>query len=489
MRQITIVGMGPGSHTHLTMEAYTCLTSGDCIYLRTSNHPVVRYLVEQGMRFKSFDGFYETAETFEETYQSIANAIIDQAQREAVVYAVPGNPFVAEKTVKLIMDAAKELNIPVKVMHGVSFIDAIVTALAYDPVYGWDIRDALSIAIEDIQPRKDQLWIQVYSAQIASDLKLKLMMAYDDNTEVIIIQGAGIPGIERIQTRQLYELDHDASLFNHLTSVFVPKPAVRKYDIFDLLSIMKTLRSENGCPWDKEQSHESLTPYLIEEAYEVKHAVDHEDDEALADELGDVLLQVVFHATIAQEDGYFEWTDILRAICEKMIRRHPHVFSDAVANTSEQVLKNWQEIKDSEKKHQSVADSMKGVATSLPSLLRSVKVQKKASEVGFDWKHPEDALDKIIEEVNELKAAIIAGDIVAIKEELGDVLLIVSNVSKLLAIDPEQCLNDALSKFIRRFKYVEDKMIMAGIALNPSNNEMMEQFWSESKKTLETIKK
>ena len=482
MHKITIVGMGPGSESFLTMEAYKILLGSDCVHLRTEHHPIVRTLKDQGMVYKSFDHLYEKSEKFDDVYQSISDSIFELCENNEVVYAVPGNPFVAEKTVSLILERAKVEDVEVGIVHGVSFIDAIITSMHYDPVVGVSILDALALDAVELQTGQDYLWIQVYNSTIASNLKLKLMESYEDDHVVTIIQAAGIPELERIVSKRLYEMDHEPELFDHLTSVFVKRPLNHKYGMGDLVRIMRTLRSEDGCPWDREQTHESLTPYLIEEAYEVRHAVMHEDDQSLVDELGDVLLQVVFHATIAEEDGYFELSDILSAICEKMIRRHPHVFGDVDVKNSEEVLANWQVIKDGEKSIKSISDSMESVTSSLPALLRSQKVQKKASDVGFDWKDTESSFDKVTEEISELKEAIKTGDIQLIKEEMGDILLIISNIAKNLGLDAELTLNDAIDKFIRRFRFVENKITSAGKLMNTDVVEDMERFWQDSKK-------
>jgi tetrapyrrole methylase family protein/MazG family protein len=479
MNKITVVGMGPGGINYLTMEAYNILTQSGIVYLRTERHPVVNELVAKGMKYESFDALYDAFETFDEVYESIANKVIEMAQIEPVIYAVPGNPFVAEKTVSLILERAASA---VEVVHGTSFIDAIVTALRYDPVYGFVILDALSIEREQVNTRKDHLFIQVYDQLSASMLKLKLMDVWHDDHMVTVIKAAGIPDEEVIESMPLYQLDHDSELFNHLTSVFVPHGKSVKHQMIELEEIMRTLRSDNGCPWDREQTHESLTPYLVEEAYEVRDAVLKGDDESLVDELGDVLLQVVFHATIAEENGYFELSDIIKAVCEKMIRRHPHVFGDVVVNGSEEVLINWQAIKDEEKSALSISERMKAVTRHLPSLIRSQKVQKKAAEVGFDWNHAMDAMEKIEEETMELKKAIISGDKISIEEELGDLLLIVSNVSRILNVDSELALMNAIEKFIDRFDYVEKKLEEEGISPNPLVRERMEDLWCTSKK-------
>jgi len=479
MNLITIVGMGPGGEAYLTLEAFRILTQSEIVYLRTDRHPVVEKLVNDGMKYKSFDTLYDQFDTFDEVYEAVAQEVIKLAEEKPVVFAVPGNPFVAEKSVALILERAKE---NIRIIHGTSFIDAIVTALRYDPVSGFVILDALSIDEERINARKDHLFIQVYDQMTASNLKLKLMETWDDRHLVTIVKGAGIPNEEIIVTLPLYELDHDASLFNHLTSLFVSAGEPIKHEIHELQEIMRLLRSEDGCPWDREQTRESLAPYLIEEAYEVRDAILNGDDESLVDELGDVLLQIVFHATIAEEDGYFDFGDIVKANCEKMIRRHPHVFGDVKVGNSEEVLVNWQAIKDDEKSLKRITDSMKSVTQSLPSLLRSQKVQKKAAEVGFDWPDAESAFEKIIEETDELKSAILNKDYDATREEIGDLLLIISNVARILKIDAELALGDAIEKFINRFAVVEEELEKDGLKPNPLILERMEQLWQVSKK-------
>ena len=476
---ITIVGMGPGGMAYLTMEAFEVLTRSNEVLLRTERHPIVPALVEKGMCYASYDSYYEQFESFEDVYEAIAKDIMEKAKLGDVVYAVPGNPFVAEKTVSNLLAAYDG---PIKIVHGTSFVDAIITTLKYDPVNGFVILDALNCEKERFNASKDHLFIQVYDQLTASMLKLKLMEVWGDVHEIVVVRGAGIPEHELVERVALSELDHHPDWFDHLTSVFVPGGAGIKHELHELEAIMRTLRSEDGCPWDREQTHESLTPYLIEEAYEVKEAVDNKDDASLVDELGDVLLQVVFHATMAEEDGYFEMSDIIDAVCSKMIRRHPHVFGDVQVKNSDDVLVNWQAIKDEEKKNKSIAESMKSVTTSLPGLIRAQKVQKKASDVGFDWENASQALAKIHEELSELEQAIENKDENHIAEEMGDLLLIVSNVARLLGLDAEQSLLDATQKFITRFEYVESELAKNSENPAPQLMERMEELWQESKK-------
>ena len=479
MNKITIVGMGPGGKEYLTIQAIEALTSSAVVYLRTDKHPVVEYLVEKGMHYVSFDSVYEAAETFDETYQVIADRVIELAKEDDVIYAVPGNPFVAEKTVELILQMHPETNI--KIVHGVSFIDAIITALKYDPVKGLEIVDGLKIEDEALNPKKDRLIIQVYNQIVASSVKLQLMTRYGDDHEVVIVNAAGIESLERIESVPLYELDRNPDRFNHLTSLFVPASLEAGYSFDDLQKIMVKLRSENGCPWDREQTHHSLTRYLVEEAYEVLDAVNSEDDEALIDELGDVLLQVVFHATIANEEGYFNMEDITDGICQKMIRRHPHVFGNVDVSGSDEVLINWQAIKAKEKQTEKIHEAMHAVSTSTPALIRSQKVQKIAANVGFDWQNVIDAIKKIDEELDELKVEIEAGDCVKLVEEMGDLLMIISNVARHLKIDAEIALAKATDKFIRRFKFVEEKLAENNEVPNSDLLDKMDNLWGQAK--------
>jgi len=484
MKKITIVGMGPGGDAYLTLEAYKVLTSGKKIYLRTDRHPVVSYLVENGMIYESYDSYYDEHETFDAVYEAISNDILNRAEMDEIIYAVPGNPFVAEKTVSLIIDklAAETLDQALQIIHGTSFIDAIVTALKYDPVNGFVILDALKVETEWINPRKDHLFIQVYDQMTASNLKLFLMRVWEDQHEVCIIRGAGIPSEEIIAKVPLCELDHHSEYFDHLTSVFVPMGHSVQHDLYELQEIIEVLRGENGCPWDREQTHVSLTNNLIEEAYEVKDAILKEDDESLVDELGDVLLQVVFHASIAEEEGYFGMSDVIKSICDKMIRRHPHVFGDVLVDNSDEVLVNWQAIKDEEKSLTSITSSMNSVTYSLPSLMRAQKIQKKAAAVGFDWDDAFQAIEKIHEELEEWTAAIRENDQEHIIEELGDLLLIIANVARLLNIDAEQSLMAAIEKFITRFSYVEENLKKMDLTPNILIRNEMNVLWLEAKK-------
>lgn len=248
-----------------------------------------------------------------------------------------------------------------------------------------------------------------------------------------------------------------------------------------LVEIMAKLRGEGGCPWDKAQTHESLKPFLIEEAYEVIDAIDLKNPEVLKEELGDLLLQIVFHSRIAEEEGSFNIYDVIESICEKMIRRHPHIFGGEKAETPEEVLKNWEDIKKEEKDFSSYAESMSELPEQLPALMKAYKVQEKAARVGFDWENVYGAFSKVQEELQEIQEVYKSEKSEKIKEEIGDLLFAVVNVARFLKVDPELALRDATKKFIRRFKYIEDEAKKQSKDLRKMSLEEMDILWEEGK--------
>ena len=266
-----------------------------------------------------------------------------------------------------------------------------------------------------------------------------------------------------------------------------------RYGIGDLLSIMELLRSEQGCPWDREQTHRSIRGNLIEETYEVVEAIDNEDAELLQEELGDVLLQVVFHAQMEKEAGSFDFDDVCDGICKKLILRHPHIFADGKAGTSQEVLRNWDAIKRAEKHRDTAADSLKSVPRPLPALMRSAKVQNRAAKVGFDYPDFAMAMGDLRSEVEELAEALEQGNGQAVEEELGDLLFSAVNVSRLKRMDPEQALTKSCDKFIRRFEQMEKLAAARGIQMEEASIQVLDSLWKEAKnteqKTLEVLKK
>lgn len=485
VRKITVIGIGPGGKQYLTLEAIEKIKEANTLYLRTERHPIVDYIKTLGIKIESFDNIYDTHENFQEVYDKIVDKLIGSSKDEDVLYAVPGSPFVAENTVQKLMGVCKETHdIQLEVIAGVSFIEAIINTLGKDPVNGLKIIDALQMDSQKPDADVDIIITQVYNRLVASDVKLNLMQYYDDEHEIIIIRAAGIDGEEKIVNVPLYELDRSECL-DHLTSIFVPKTGnnkIKKYKMDNLVSIMEKLRSKEGCPWDREQDHQTLKPYLIEESYEVLEALEEGDMDLLEEELGDLLLQIVFHSQIAGESGYFNLTDVISGICSKLINRHPHVFGELSVDTTEKVLINWEEIKREEKEEKSYTESLKRVPKQLPALMKSYKIQGKAAKVGFDWNSVDGAMEKVSEELQELVQALESGKKENMGEEIGDLLFAVVNVARFLEIRPELALNKTIEKFIRRFNYIEQSAKENNDNLHEMTLEEMDILWNLAKK-------
>lgn len=254
-----------------------------------------------------------------------------------------------------------------------------------------------------------------------------------------------------------------------------------KYDVGDLLDIMKILRDPDGCPWDREQTHRSIRRDLLEEAYEVADAIDCDDKEALCEELGDLLLQVAFHAQISRDNGEFTFDEVADGICKKLILRHPHVFGNVEAETTEQVLDNWDAIKKEEKHQESYTDTLTSVPRAFPALMRAAKVQKRAAKAGFDWDDLTGAAAKLPEELEEFSAALKSGSAEDIEEEFGDLLFSAVNVSRFLKIDPENALAKATDKFIGRFEKVEKICVDRGKDMKTMSLQELDGIWEEVK--------
>lgn len=479
---ITVVGLGPGSKNALTIGVLEVLKSSSNIYFRTEKHPNVEYLKSLGVKFETCDKFYEKYDNFDEIYKAIAEELIEiHEEKGDLVYAVPGHPLVAEKSVTNLLSLCEEKGIESKLMPSVSFIDAVIESLKLDPIEGVKIVDAFDIKEQIMDKRIGMVITQVYNKFIASETKLALCEYYKDDTDIIFVRAAGVEGLESIRTIKLYDLDRQEDI-DYLTSIYIPKKLDETKDFQDLLKVMDTLRGEDGCMWDLEQTHESLKKYLIEECYEVLEAIDEEDDEKLVEELGDVLLQVVFHCQIGKEDGYFNINDVVEGITNKMISRHPHIFSDVKVNSSEEVLENWDEIKKKEKSMETYTEELKHVPRCLPGLMRAEKVQRKAGKVGFDWNDVEPAMEKVLEELQEIKDVYKGGEMSRIQEEVGDLIFATVNIARLLDIDPEFAVNYTIDKFIKRFQFIEESGIRNGLDMKSMTLEEMDALWNEAKK-------
>ena len=473
---LTILGLGPGHPDDITRRAWQALEMAKAVYLRTREHPCVPALPIAS--FTSFDDVYDSSADFEHIYDTICERLLAAAQSGDVVYAVPGDPMVAESTVQRLLERGPERGVEVEIINGVSFIEPMLTALAIDAVDGLQIYDALEIAAmhhPPINPDRPALLAQVYNRAVASDLKLTLMNQYPDEFEVALIHDAGSDAVqtERIP---LYAIDRSEQI-RHLTALYVP--ALGHFSSFEAFQeIIAHLRAPEGCPWDREQTHLSLRRYLLEETHEVLEALDAEDMPALAEELGDLLLQIVLHTQIATEHGEFRMSDILGHVSQKMIRRHPHVWGDVNVNGAGEVVQNWEAIKQEEKGHPKRQSLLDEVPKDLPALFRALRLTEKAAKPGFDWATAADVLAKVHEELDEV---LTATDDRHREEEMGDLLFVVANWARKLGIDPESALRAANAKFERRFHYVEAQAEGQGKALKDFTLVQMDDWWREAK--------
>lgn len=457
MGQITIVGLGPGDFGLITLDTWDKITNTDKLILRTAIHPTVAELDKRNVVYTSCDEFYEQGASFDDVYNSIAQKLIEEAKNgHDVVYAVPGSPLVAERTVVIIRQKAKEADVKLNIMPGMSFMEVLYQRLNIDPIDGLTILDACDLENLPSEMPSALVITQVYNQHVASDTKLTLMENYPEDYPVTFIRNLSLPD-EEIREIPLYELDRQPHI-DHLTSLYIGKMPKNEqtFDLEPLEDVVKTLRSPGGCPWDIVQTHKSLRRNLIEEVYEVIEAIDLEDEKLLCEELGDLLMQIVVHARMAEEAKLFSMQDVIDGITEKLIRRHPHVFGDVDVKDAGEVLANWEAIKQAEKTERtSILD---GVPKDLPSLMVAYKLQHKAAKVGFDWPDIDPVWDKLEEELRELEEAIVDGQKEKIEEELGDVLFTIVNISRFLKIDPEVALAGTNRKFKRRFSYIEEKV-------------------------------
>ncbi|WP_129730927.1 nucleoside triphosphate pyrophosphohydrolase [Ectobacillus funiculus] len=478
---ITILGLGAGELEQLTLGVYRSIQRASHLYLRTKEHPVVKDLEEEGIAYTSFDDVYEAHDSFEQVYETIAETLLTKAKEQEIIYAVPGHPLVAERTVQLLLEKGQAAGIRVRVEGGQSFLDPLFASLQIDPIEGFQLVDATSFERGQLELRHHLVFCQVYDAFIASEVKLTLMEMLPDEYEVYIVTAAGT-SFESLKKVPLHELDHEAEL-NNLTSVYVP-PVKEKsvlYQQFDVLrSIIAELRGPNGCPWDKEQTNVSLKKYLIEEAYELLDAIDEEDDDHIVEELGDVLLQVLLHAQIGEDEGWFSIDDVIRTLSEKMVRRHPHVFGSVEATTADEVLANWEEIKNNEKDR--VKESvLSGIPKSLPQLLQAYELQKKAAKVGFDWDDVKPMIEKVSEEWNEFQQELGEMNEERMVSEFGDILFAFVNIARYYKINPEEAVHATNRKFLKRFSYIEMKTAEVNKDMKSCTLEELDALWEEAK--------
>lgn len=518
---ITVVGLGPAGPDLVTAGTLAAVSATPHRFVRTTHHPAVSVVGEA----TSFDDVYERAATLDEVYRTIADTLLAAARRHGrVLYAVPGSPMVAERTVELLVaasapagrvgdtvmvvaargatatagvgddggagvdavepaaldevdpDAALEVAVEVEVLPALSFVDLAWARLRVDPVaVGVRVVDGQRFAVEAAGERGPLLVAQCDRRSVLSDIKLSV--DGDPPQGVLVLQRLGLPD-EAVFEVAWTDLDREVEP-DHLTSLWLPElaaPVAAEMARFE--ELVATLRRE--CPWDREQTHASLGRHLIEETYETIEAIDGVDVEAgtgyehLEEELGDLLFQVFFHATLATEAGQFTVADVARGIHDKLRLRHPHVFADVEVEGSGDVMRNWEQIKKAEKGRESVMD---GIPAALPALLYASKVQKRGVNSGFAYASLDDAFADVDAELGEARDDPSA-------HEVGDLLFAATGVAQHLGIDPESALRGAADRFQARFRVVERLAAEEGIDLPAADAATLDRWWRAAKAEL-----
>jgi tetrapyrrole methylase family protein / MazG family protein len=481
---IVLLGLGPGEPRQLTLEAWQWLEQIPVVHVRTKQHPTVAGF-PAGLQVVSFDDLYETGERFEDVYAAIVERVLELGRQPGgVTYAVPGHPFIAEATGPEIARRAKEEGIPLRVIEGISFLEPTFTALGFDPFPHMLLVDALELAnlhTPHFPPDRPALIAQVYSRAVANDVKLTLNAVYPDTHPVRLVHGAGTDQ-QVVEDLALYEIDRSEHT-GLLTTLYLPALAPDT-SVEGFQEIIAHLRAPDGCPWDKEQTQQSLAPSLVEETYEAISALEEGDADGFREELGDILLILVLLSQIAYEDGDFAFADVVQGIHRKIVYRHPHVFGDTQVDGTKGVLKNWENLKAAERKAKGKdVEKPKGILDelpkALPALMQAQEYQDRAAHVGFDWPTIQGVLDKVMEEWQEVAEAPDADERA---KELGDLLFAVVNLVRWYKIDAETALRKASQRFKNRFGHIEQTAREQDRKLTELSLEEMESLWQAAKR-------
>ncbi|MCZ7528037.1 MAG: nucleoside triphosphate pyrophosphohydrolase [Acidimicrobiia bacterium] len=490
--RVVVVGLGPAGADLLLPVARAALERVPVRFARTARHPAVAELEAAGLAFEAFDDRYDAAERIEDVYGVIVDALVEAAGAEGeVAFAVPGNPAVAERTVALLAAEARAGRVELVVVPGLSFAELAWIRLGVDPTGGARVVDAHDLGIGGAGVSGPLLLVQCDSPHVLSEVKLTLLESLDPAVAVTVLQRLGLPD-ERVEVVPLVDVDRVVEP-DHLTALFVDTGELALApELARFVSLMERLRGPGGCPWDAEQTHHSLARYALEEAYEVVDAIEALPREApaglapgaplpegygaLEEELGDLLCQVVFHATLAREAGAFTMADVARGIHDKLVRRHPHVFGDVEVAGPEAVLANWEEIKREEKGAASLVDQ---ITPGLPSLLHVHKLLRKAATVGLEPASRADALAGLRAAARRLGEAEAAGEAEA-DRALGEVLAAAVEVARTAGLDAETALSAWASRFRARFRALEHLATERGLDLARADPATVRALWEEA---------
>lgn len=474
---ITLLGLGPGDPAALTRRAWDWLNGINKLYLRTVHHPTVAHLPAH-LELESFDSLYERFEDFEEVYNAIVEEILNLGKDMSVTYAVPGHPFIAEATCPEIARRAEVAGISLQVIDGLSFLEPTFRALGVDPFPEMTLADAIEVSMRQtpgFSPSGPALIAQIYDRDVAAEVKLTLMAVYPDEHPVRLVHAAGTVD-EVVEDLPLYAVDKSPSL-GLLSALYIP-PLSPQASFETFQEVIARLRAPDGCPWDREQTHLSLRPFLLEEAYEALDALDREDMDDLAEELGDLLLQIVLHAQIATENGDFNIHHVLEGIATKLIRRHPHVFSAVEVAGVAGVIHNWEAIKAEERQAHGVSEKngiLDGVPAALPALSQAEQILERIGRVGSVYPSALGEPTTIRSKLDAFERA----EAGTKQDALGGLLLAVTGMAHTAGVDAETALREALRGLRTRFGAMETEALAAGEGLMDLSAEELSRRWDE----------
>ena len=438
--RIVVVSLGPGDPELMNYKTVRILKSADSIILRTGVHPVASWLKEQNLSFSTLDFLYEASEDFDQLSDETANFLWKKAGSSPIVYGIP-DPF-SDDTVRALF-FSRPADGMLEIVPGVGYTDTFLS-LSGVLLPAADLRSVSSCSLAEsksFNPNISLLVTEIDQPLLAGQIKVFLSDYLEDDHPILFLHSGTSP-----LSIPLYELDRQPR-YDHLTSVLIPASAFRsrqRFVISDLVEIMDTLRAPDGCPWDSRQTHQSLRQYMAEEAWEAIAAIDEQDPDHLAEELGDLLFQIVFHSSIGKSFDEFTIQDVISSICRKMIRRHPHVFDNTVCSPSE-LSGKWEEIKRSETGRQSVSESLSDVSSALPALIYAGKVIKKCRQLPF----PQRTAKDLVSEICRTAASLDSGDSDSEKDVIGRLLYLLAELSYQNHLDAELLLHHEVDRVIR----------------------------------------
>lgn len=464
---LTIIGIGIQAGD-LSLRAYEKAKQADEILLRTSLTESGKYILSTDLKVRSLDDIYEKSRNFDTLTKNLAKEVLSVAKNKNVVYMVDGDVN-SDNSCKIILSKRKDAEI----INGVSRASAYASRIGfshYTSISSYDIEDldlSLPLIITDID-----------GSFIAGKIKLALSERFGDEIEVYKINS------QKIKKIKLYEFDFDDD-FDYSSALAVDKLSFlekTRFCIGDLHEILKALRAENGCPWDREQTPDSIRMNTIEETYELLDAIQKRDDDAIVEELGDVLLQVMFQILFGEERSAFTYDDVISSICEKLISRHTHIFGKDKVSSADEALSLWDKNKRKEKGFDNGSEYINAVPKNLPALMRAQKVGKRASKYNFDFSSDKQIVDKIFEELKEIEEATAIGDQAKIKEEYGDLLFSAVNLARKAGVDAEEALTISTDKFVLRFTKLETAISDDGKNIKELSEKEIDEYYDEIKK-------